>query len=367
MRPFALERYFSQHEFSVRHLACASDPDTLRVNDVLALEPSAKDRLLSMPLGYTETKGAPELRAAIAKLYDGVSPDQVLVHVGAEEPIFAFMTAALKPGDHLICLTPTYQSLTSVAEARGVSVSAWRAQEQDGWQPDPDELERLVTPKTKVFVINTPQNPTGGLLSPERFAAALAFADRHGLTVLGDEVYRGLEHGAPRLPSVVECTPMSVSLGAMAKVYGLAGLRIGWAVSKNAPLLLEMEKVKDYLTICAPGPSELLATVALRHADLLRARSVSTIRKNLELMQGVIGRFPERLSWIRPLAGSTGFVRVRGTPASAFCDKVLQNTGVLFAPSTLFDWPDTHIRVGLGRASFGEALSVLSAYLEIAP
>lgn len=364
MQPFALERYLSKHEFSVRHLACSSDPDTLTVDEVLALEPGAKERLLSLPLGYTETRGAPALRAAIAALYTGLNPDDVLVHVGAEEPIFTFFRSLLTAGDHVIVLTPTYQSLTSVAESLGATVSRWTAREADGWQPDPAELPRLVTPATKALVVNTPQNPTGGLLSPDRFAAVREFAAARGLWLLGDEVYRGLEHGGLKLPSVVEVHERAVSLGAMAKVYGLAGLRIGWAASRDRERLASMEAVKDFLSICAPGPSELLATVALRHADALRARTLSTVRKNLEAVDALLARYPDRLSWRRPIAGTTGFLRVHGEPASAWSERLLHETGVLLAPSTLFDFDDTHVRVGLGRASLPVALDVLARWLE---
>ncbi|MBE2252574.1 MAG: aminotransferase class I/II-fold pyridoxal phosphate-dependent enzyme [Myxococcus sp.] len=364
MRPFALERYLSKHEFSVRHLACASDPDTMRLDEVLALDPTARDRLLGMSLGYTETKGAPALRAAIARRYCGIEPDDVLVHVGAEEPIFTFFRSTLQPGDHVIVLTPTYQSLTSVAEALGATVSRWDAREADGWQPDPAELEALVTPKTKVLAINTPQNPTGGLLSADRFEAVCDFAAKHGLWLLGDEVYRGLEHGGPALPSVAEASARGVGLGAMAKVYGLAGLRIGWAVSRDRSRLSQMEAVKDFLSICAPGPSELLATVALEHADVFRLRALATVRSNVSLIEGLLEQFPRHLSWSRPLAGTTGFLRVLEEPASAWSQRLLDETGVLLAPSLLFDWPDTHVRVGLGRASLGAAMGVLSTWLE---
>jgi aspartate/methionine/tyrosine aminotransferase len=364
MRPFALERYLSKHEFSVKHLACASDPDTMRVDQVLALDPTARERLLGMSLGYTETKGAPALRAAIAKLYVGIEADDVLVHVGAEEPIFTFFRSTLEPGDHVIVLTPTYQSLTSVAESLGATVSRWDAREADGWQPDPSQLESLVTPKTKVVVINTPQNPTGGLLSRDRFDAVCAFASKHGLWLLGDEVYRGLEHGGPKLPAVAEASERGVSLGAMAKVYGLSGLRIGWAVCRDRLRLAEMEAVKDFLSICAPGPSELLATVALEHASTLRDRTMATVRSNLGLIDGLLELFPRDLSWSRPLAGTTGLLRVRREPARAWSERLLNEAGVLFAPSVLFDWPDTHVRVGLGRKSLGEAMGVLSTWLE---
>jgi aspartate/methionine/tyrosine aminotransferase len=365
MRPFALERYLSKHEFSARLIACASDPDTLRLNDVLALDPEATNQFMAMTLGYTETKGALALREAIASLYQGITADDVLVHVGAQEPIYAFMRATLAPGDHVICLSPTYQSLTLVAENIGAEVVRWEAREDADWQPDVAELERLVRPNTKLLVLNTPQNPTGGLLTGDRFAAAMDFAASRNIRVLGDEVYRGLEHAGPRLPSVVELSERAVSLGAMAKVYGLAGLRIGWAVTRDRALLERLEIVKDYLSICAPGPSVFLATVALRHADLLRARTLSTVRKNVEVVDQFITRHARHVAWKRPLAGTTALVRLTSVPsATAFCEELVTRTGVLLAPGPLFGASDSHVRIGLGRASLSEALGVLGEWLE---
>ncbi|MCA2979847.1 MAG: aminotransferase class I/II-fold pyridoxal phosphate-dependent enzyme, partial [Myxococcaceae bacterium] len=301
----------------------------------------------------------------IARLYQGVTADDVLVLTGAQEPIYAFMRATVGPGDHVICLTPTYQSLTSVAEACGAEVSAWEAREDADWQPDVEALPRLARPTTKLLVLNTPQNPTGGLLTLDRFSAAMAFAAERGLRVLGDEVYRGLEHAGPRLPSVVERSPDAVSLGAMAKVYGLAGLRIGWAVSRDRHLLEQLEAVKDYLSICAPGPSAFLATIALRHADLLRARTLSTVRRNVKAVDDFIARHAGHLAWRRPLAGTTALVRLTSRDdATAFCDELVTRTGVLLAPGPLFGASDAYVRVGLGRAALPDALAVLGSWLE---
>jgi aspartate/methionine/tyrosine aminotransferase len=364
MKPFALERFLSKHEFTVRHYACASDPDTLTVDEVLALEPGATERLLAQPLGYTDTKGSLELREAIAALTPGLAVADVLVHVGAEEPIFTFFRSTVSAGDEVIALTPTYQSLTSLAEAFGAQVLRWNARERDGWQPDVEELAKLISPRTKVVVINTPQNPVGSVLTPDRFEAVCRLVEQHGLWLLGDEVYRGLEYGAATLPSVVERVERSLALGALAKVYGLAGLRIGWAASKNHLRLGEMETVKDYLSICAPGPSELLASIALRNAAALKERTKTIVRRNVDEVEALISRFPTQLGWTRPTAGTTGFLHVKKGAAEAWAMRALHETGVLFAPSVLFGFADTHVRIGLGRSNLSACLAALSPWLE---
>ncbi len=359
IRPFALERFFAKHEFSVKHLGCASDPDSLTTREVLALEPGAEAKFLELGLGYGESVGQPELRSAIAALFTGIAPEDTLVHAGAEEAIFACMNVLLGPGDHVIVHTPAYQSLYEVAESAGASVTRWEAREKDGWQPDVEALERMLKPETKLVVINSPHNPTGALISRDRLDAIVAFARKHGLWLFGDEVYRGVEYGAPRNPSVVELYERGISVGATAKVYGLAGLRIGWLVCRDRSLLERVATFKDYLTICSPGPSEFLAAIALRHTEVLATRTRKIVEANLPLVQQLITERPDQFSWVRPVAGTTGFMRYVPGGAEKWTREVLARSGLLFLPGPLFDFSDTHFRIGLGRSALVTWLPLL--------
>ena len=98
LEPFRLERYFAQYEFKARYLLCSSDCETMSVDEILSLEPEARHRLASLRLGYTEPPGSPSLRQAIASMYGAIGPEEVVVHSGAEEAIFLFMHAVLRPG-----------------------------------------------------------------------------------------------------------------------------------------------------------------------------------------------------------------------------------------------------------------------------
>ena len=359
IRPFALERFFAKYEFSVKHLGCASDPDSLTTNEVLALEPGAQEKFLQLGLGYGESVGQPDLRRAIASLFKDLAPEDTLVHAGAEEAIFAFMHVLLSAGDHVIVHTPAYQSLYSVAESAGATITRWEAREQDGWQPDVDELARLIRPETKLIVINSPHNPTGALISRDRLDAIVTLARKHGLWLFGDEVYRGVEYGAPRNPSVVDLYERGVSIGATAKVYGLAGLRIGWLVCRDRSLLERVATFKDYLTICSPGPSEFLAAIAVRHTEQLAARTRRIVETGVAHVQKLIDARPEQFSWVRPVAGTTAFVRYVPGGAEAWTRQLLEQMGLLFLPGPIFDFTDTHFRVGLGRAALSEMLRLI--------
>ncbi len=365
LSPFKLERFFARYEFNVRHVLCASDCETFSVRDLLALEPEAEARLLDLRLGYTESTGAPSLRQAIAGLYSTIEPDEVLVHSGAEEAIFAFMTAVLKPGDHIIVHSPCYQSLAEVARALGCQVSFWQADESQGWGLDPQDLRRLIRPYTRVVVINVPHNPTGYLMPREVFDEIHRLTQKHGLILFSDEVYRELEYDpAQRLPAACDANPNAVSLGVMSKAYGLPGLRIGWVATHRQDLLQAMAVVKDYLTICNSAPSEVLAEVALRHREALLERNRAILSQNLEHLHQFFQRHSERLTWVPPRAGSVAFPRLLEGDVEAFCEALVVKTGVLLAPGPLFDDPGNHFRLGLGRRNLPEALGLLDAFLE---
>ncbi len=362
--PFALERFFARHEFAARHLLCASDCESMTVAELLALEPGASERLAGLRLGYTESPGSPSLREAISRLYQSVRADEVLVTAGAEEAIFLFMHAALSPGDRLVVHQPCYQSLSEVARSVGCAVVPWTAREEDGWALDVEELPKLAA-GARAMVLNLPHNPTGWLMDRTRFESAVRLAHERGIVLFSDEVYRGLEAApAKRLPAAADLSTSAVSLGVMSKTYGLPGLRIGWVATRNAPLLRRMAELKDYTTICSSAPSELLAEMALRHAEDLAARSRRTIETNLALLDGLFARRAAILSWKRPLAGPIGFPRFLGGDAEDFCRRVLEEEGVLLAPGRLFGDAGSHFRIGFGRVSLPAALAGLDHFLD---
>lgn len=119
LKPFRLERYFAEYEFTAPYLLCCSDCESFAIKELLALEPGAQERFQDLWLGYTESSGDPGLRQEIAALYERLSPDQILVHSGAEEAIFNFMQVMLKANDQIIVHAPFYQSLGEVAESIG--------------------------------------------------------------------------------------------------------------------------------------------------------------------------------------------------------------------------------------------------------
>ena len=363
LEPFKLERYFAEHEFAAPYLLGSSDCESLTIRDLLKLEPTAERDFLSTWLGYTESVGSPELRAAISALYNHIGPADVLVHAGAEEAIYAFARAVLQRGDRVVVQIPCYQSLRSIASSQGCEVVPWTPHEAEGWHWSLGELRRLLAPGARAVIVNSPHNPTGAQFSADAFQAIVAMAQGRQAVLFSDEVYRFSEHDGRTLPAACDLSPSAVSLGVVSKSFGLAGLRIGWIATHNVAVREAMARYKDYLTICNAAPSEFLATLALRKREEILSRVRRLLQDNASLLGEWFGRHDNVFAWTRPAAGPVAFVRVRGgRSATELCARALTR-GVMLVPSTQFDFGDAHVRFGFGRRNMAEALERLDQVL----
>jgi aspartate/methionine/tyrosine aminotransferase len=364
IKDFALERYFDTYEFTVRYMLGSSDVEGMRLDEVLPLADDETRRLWDgLTLGYTESPGHPLLRAAIAEMYDGLVPDDILVFSGAEEAVFLSMHALIDAGDHVVVVTPAYQSLHEVARSIGADITAIPLDPSD-WSLDIDALERALRPNTKVIVANYPHNPTGAHLSRADFDRLTALADSRGIRLFFDEVYRFLERDpADRLPPAATVSARAISLGVMSKSFALAGLRIGWVATRDRTLRARLEALKDYTTICNSAPSEILALIALRAREHVLARTHAIVGANLPVLDSFFARCAEQVSWVRPVAGSISFPSLRRGTADALAERLVRDEGVLIIPGSIFGGPPSHFRLGFGRRDMPEALARLERVL----
>jgi len=363
LTPFRIERWYERYEFTTELMLSSSDCESVAVADLLALEPDARERLEALRLGYTEVPGSPELRAAIAALYERTSPDDVVSLAAAEEGIFVVEHAVLGPGAHAVVETPCYESALAVARSAGAEVDEWRRTYEDGWEHDVDALERLLRPDTRLVYVNTPHNPTGLQMPHPVLDRIVELCAERDAVLLCDEVYRELEHDpADRLPAGCDLYERAVSLGTVSKTYGLPGLRTGWIACRDAALREAVVETKLYTTICSSAPSELLAALALRHRERLAGRNRALVLDNLALADAFVTAHPGLVDWVRPTASPIGFPRLRVADTQAFCERLAAEEGVLLLPGEVYDEPG-HVRFGLGRLGTAEAFARLSAFV----
>lgn len=364
---FKLEEYLAHHEFSAPHLLCCSDAESIGVSDLINMSsPADKDIWDNLRLGYTESKGMPALRLQIKDtLYPTLTANNVLCFAGAEEGIFCTLQTVCAAGDHVIVLTPCYQSLLEIPKHAGCTVTEVTLVEENDWRIDIDAIKAAVQPNTKCVVINFPHNPTGQVITQSELDALVRLCDHHGLWLFSDEVYRLL--GQPSEPWAAPAAtlyPKALSLGVMSKAYGLAGLRIGWIACQDAEVLSKIEKMKHYTSICNSAPAEVLSLIALKNSDQILARNNAITASNLALLDAFFDDHKDLFSWVRPQGGCVGFVKYNSAESvDDFCDRLVKQRGVLLMPASIYDVQTNHFRVGFGRKSMPAALDEFKLFL----
>lgn len=370
MRNFELEIHFSRWEFAARYHMTASDVESMTVKELMAMAtPEDCQAFDNLWLGYTETWGAKELRAAIAETYTTLAYENILCFAGAEEGIYAAMRVLLDRADHAIVVVPNYQAAETlpldICAVTGVPLQA-----SADWRLDIDDVARAIRPNTRLVSINVPNNPTGATLPADDLDALVALCRKHDLYLFSDEVYRMLEMDETRRTvQVADVYEKGISLNVMSKAYGLPGLRIGWAASPDKSILLALERYKHYLSICNAGPSERLAIIALKNRQQILKRNRALLRENLNALDDFFNEFPGLFEWSPPDGGCVAYPRYLGKDGvEAFCHTLVNDHGVLLLPASIYrselmPTPVDRFRIGFGRRNIQEGLGVMQTFL----
>lgn len=367
INPFILERYFAKYEFTVKHLLSSSECESLEMRDVLAMADGESRELWdNLKLSYTESQGHPLLREEIAGLYQNSKKEDIL-GVVPEEGIFIAMNTILNQGDHIIVTTPTYQSLYEIANSLGCTVSNWPLTVENGcWNLDIDVLKTMFTEKTKLLIINFPNNPTGFLPTEAFFQELLDFVRQKGIYLFSDEMYWLLEHKKNRrLPSVADVYERGVSLCGLSKSFGLPGLRIGWLSTRDKSLMENLMSFKDYTTICSSAPSEVLGIIALRNKEKIVSRNRQIIEENLTISRAFFEQYQHLFEWLEPDAGSIAFPRLKATiPVNDFCEAAITEKNIMIVPGTVLGYSGNHFRIGYGRRNLQTIYNELGEFIQ---
>ncbi len=220
---------------------------------------------------YAPLPGVPALRAAIAEhqqRFYGLTPEDVQVTMGATEAIAAAILGLVEPGEEVLAFDPTYDSYGAAAKMTGARLVPVPLHPPE-WRFDPDELRAAITPRTRAFLINTPHNPTGRVLSRAELETIAEIVIEHDLIAITDEVYEhlvfdGLEHiPLATLPGMAERTLTISSLG---KTFSVTGWKVGWATGPAA-LVAGVRAAKQFLTFAGATPFQHAGAAALRMDD----------------------------------------------------------------------------------------------------
>src|SRR5712691_3407283 len=293
---------------------------------------------------YTQSAGVIELREAIAlylRARRGVSVDagQVIVTPGAKPIMFYALLALLDEGDEAVYPDPgfpIYSSMIEFAGARGVPLAL---REENGFQPDLDELRGLVNPRTKVLVLNSPNNPTGGVLSRSAIREIAALARERDLWVLADEIYGELVYDGEHHSIAAEegMAERTILLDGFSKTFAMTGWRLGYGVFPRA-LVEPVAKLVTNSVSCTATFVQRAGTVALSSRPPEVDRMIAEFRrrrdalvKGLNTVPGITCRTPQGAFYVFPNIRGLGL-----RSSTEVADRLLTEAGVATLTGTCF-------------------------------
>ena len=307
------------------------------------------DSILSMPLGYSQSNGTIALRETLAAGYPGATPDHIEVTNGTSEANYILALTLLRAGDEVAFQVPNYMQYGGIPQSLGATLKTFSLRFDHGWEPDWDEFERAVNPRTRLVYISNPNNPTGSILSPEAMRRMVARCEEVGAYLLADEVYLGAEIYCPRTPSFWGMSGRVIVTSGLSKAYGIPGVRIGWIVGPK-DIVGECWSQHDYLTIGPNKISDAVARVAVmpENREKLYARTRAILQHNLPIMREWISGFCGFLTFREPQAGALCLVRYNSsTPSYPLCERIRVNQSVLIVPGAHLGL-EGYVRLWLG-------------------
>jgi aspartate/methionine/tyrosine aminotransferase len=291
--------------------------------------------------GYTPTAGIPALREALAakvRRVNGfaVEPDQIVLGNGGAETLTACMLALTDPGDGVLLPDPAWPNFLMMAQLLRLEVAHYGLTPAGGFLPDMAELERLVTPRTRVLLLNSPSNPLGAVIGRPRMEELLDFAARHQLWVLSDECYDQITFDDTAVsPASLDRDGRVVTVFSFSKTYAMTGWRLGYAAAPPdvADVLV---KSQEPLISCVNTPTQYAGLAALETPPEVLASMVAAYRRRRDT---VVDRLTELgMEVFRPAGAFYAWVDVAasGLGAREFALRLLEEEHVAAAPGTAF-------------------------------
>lgn len=309
---------------------------------------AALQELSTGRIHYTPINGLQELRELVLQYLDvrfglkGYTADSVLITVGASQAIDLAIRTVVNPGDEVIVLEPTYIAyIPSVVFAGGVPVVA-KTHADDKFKLRPEELRKVITPKTKAILLPYPNNPTGAIMEKEDLEAIAEVLRETDILVISDEIYAELTYNGKRHVSIASLPGMqerTIVLNGFSKAFSMTGWRLGYAVGPD-PLIVAMAKIHEPTMLCAPRPAQVAGIAAIRQGledgwqdttymmqeyDKRRRYFVNALND-----LGLICHDPEGAFYAFPSIQSTGLT------SEEFCDRLLEEENVAVIPGSAF-------------------------------
>ncbi len=314
---------------------------------------------------YTSNSGLLELREAICDYYKkfdlSYSPSEVLVTVGGSEAVDLAMRTVINPGDEVLVTEPSFVCYKPcVALAGGVPV-ALETKAENSFKLTADELERAITPKTKMLVISYPNNPTGAIMTKEELEKIAEVIKAHNILVLSDEIYAELTYQGKHtsIASLPDMKYRTIIVNGFSKAYAMTGWRLGYVIAHEA-LMKQMTKVHQYAIMSAPTNSQYAAIEAVKNGDDSIKIMVDEYNDRRKVIVDAFNTMG--LTCFNPLGAFYIFPSIKSTGMTSeeFCEKLLTDQKVALVPGNAFGASGE----GYIRVSYAYSIKQINAALE---
>jgi len=340
--------------------------ETIRYN---LAESSIRDRTLSdvgvelpdMLLAYGDHAGHPGFRELIAEQSGApVSAGDVLLTAGAAHALFIVATSLLDPGDDVVVVRPNYATIIEVPRSIGAGVRYLDLRFEEGYRVDVERLAAMITPATRYVNLTVPNNPTGQVMTRAELDAVIELVERNSCRLLMDETYREMTFDEP-LPVAAALSDRVISVSSLSKTYGIPGIRMGWAVCRDAALLQTLLAAKEQTGICTSVVDEEIGLQAFARRDEWLPYSLGKIAEALSVTRDWVGN-EQGIEWVEPRGGVVCFPRLTvPVDEDAFYRLLLEEHGTYVGPGHWFERPRTSMRIGFGWPTIAELKRGLAA------
>ena len=350
IKTFKVERWMDEYETKCKYNLAETCIDSLTVREVIEMAGLDVEEymreLADTRLTYSHIGGSPELLNGIASLYsDVIKPKHIIPMHGAIGANYHILMTLINPSDNMISVMPTYQQHYSIPESIGAEVRILNLNLENHFLPDIDKLKELVDENTRVITMNSPNNPSGSLIPKDVMEQVIEVAKSVDAYVLCDEVYRGISEDGSYMYSVADLYEKGISVGSMSKSWSMAGVRLGWIVTRDMDLIHRCHERRDYDTISCAVIDDKLAALALANKDKIIERNRDILNTNRKILDDWVNATPE-VYYQRPVAGTTALVYYKkNMPSRELCDRLIKETGVLFTPGECFEMEGA-VRIG---------------------
>jgi aminotransferase len=292
---------------------------------------------------YTHWQGIPELRRAIAAKLSrdnrlAYEPDEIIVTAGSQEALFVTVMALTDPGDDIVMPDPHYMTFGRALAVAGGQFVPVPTQEHDGFVVHAADVERRLTPRTKMLVVSSPHNPTGTVLDEPVLRDLADVARRANLLVMSDEIYEKLLFDSAHHVSIAAFPGMrdrTVVINGFSKAYCMTGFRVGYLAAPR-PVVEAMEVLKADVSICSSSISQWAALAALEGPQDDLADKLRIYDERRQIIMRALDEM--RIRYVRPRGAMYVFANITATGMNSvqFCERMLRESRVLVSPGTAF-------------------------------